>query len=292
MKRGGRVLVWAVGMLLCAGARGSTTNSNPYNAIIERNVFGLRPPPPPPAPPVKKEPPPNIILNGITSILGPKEALLKIPPTPARGREPAKPEQFFELAEGQRDGDLEVLAIDEKARTVKVNYAGDIVSLNFKDNGNKHPVVGRPMFGQMPFRPGIPVPNFAANFRRPMPSRNPYFQRAVRYGGLNRGGNVQAGGMPGVLPSYAGGTVPTTEASQPNNNATHLTPEQQTVMIELNRQRLQQEGSPIANLLPPTALTPSTPAPTQAPTPNPSQNQIGRPLMPLPGRPLPLPPPF
>ncbi len=287
MKRGGRVLVCALGMLvLCAGARGSAADSNPYNAIIERNVFGLRPPPPPPAPPEKKEPPPDIFLTGIITVLKPKLALLQIPAIPAKGREPAKPPQSFELAEGQRDGNLEVLAIDEKARTVKVNYGGSVLSLNFKDNGIKHPASAKPMPGQGAPR-GIPVPGFAANFRHPTPNRNPYYQRAVRYGGASGGGSIQAGGAPGGVPSFGGGTAQTAQPSQPNN-ASNLTPEQQTVMIELNRQRLEQEGSPIANLLPPTALTPpSATEPTQTPAPNLNQNVA--PPMPFPGRPQPLP---
>src|SRR5882762_4119031 len=58
---------------------GSSTGTNPYQGIVDRNVFGLKPPPPPPDPEVNKPPPPKIILTGITTIFGNKRALMKAP---------------------------------------------------------------------------------------------------------------------------------------------------------------------------------------------------------------------
>ena len=108
---------------------------SPYQGIVERNVFGLKAPAPPPDPEANKPPPPKIFLTGITTILGNKRALMKLTP-PAKPGEPAK-EQSFTLGEGQRDGELEVLEIDEKAGTVKVNEFGTVMTLSFENNGVK-----------------------------------------------------------------------------------------------------------------------------------------------------------
>src|SRR5436190_7649458 len=119
-------------MILCVGASAIVNDSaNPYQGIVDRNVFGLKP-----ArsitenisPPVKDPPP--ITLTGITTILKTKRALLNV-------QSPGKPIQSFILAEGQREGDIEVVEIDAKAGSIKVNYAGTTVPLNFEKNGPK-----------------------------------------------------------------------------------------------------------------------------------------------------------
>src|SRR5258708_2332237 len=52
---------------------GAEVRPNPYQAIIERNPFGLKPPPPPPdpTPPGPVIPPPKVVLTGIVSAFGP-----------------------------------------------------------------------------------------------------------------------------------------------------------------------------------------------------------------------------
>jgi hypothetical protein len=119
-------------MALCATASAIVNESaNPYQGIVDRNVFGLKPPPPitdTKTPPVKDPPP--ITLTGMTTILSTKRVLLNV-------QSPGKAIQSFILAEGQRDGDIEVLEIDEKAGSVKLNYGGTTVPLNFEKNGPK-----------------------------------------------------------------------------------------------------------------------------------------------------------
>ncbi|HEY2951535.1 MAG TPA: hypothetical protein VGK40_03075, partial [Verrucomicrobiae bacterium] len=56
---------------------------NPYQTIIDRNAFALKPPPPPPDPAASLPPPPppsNVKLTGITSMFGKnsKRAMLEI----------------------------------------------------------------------------------------------------------------------------------------------------------------------------------------------------------------------
>src|ERR1700720_2046820 len=109
MTQAEKVLTGVAGVFLfCASAMAIITpavlSDNPYQGIVDRNVFSLRNPPPPPPPPSNDPPPPKLTLTGITTILGGKRALLKGTPPPAKG-EPAK-EQFYMLSEGQRDGNI------------------------------------------------------------------------------------------------------------------------------------------------------------------------------------------
>src|SRR5215467_15374276 len=86
--------------ILCSAAVAIGGDSaNPFQGIVDRNVFGLKPPPPPGKSEEKKVDLPPIILTGITTILGNKRALMNLQP-------PGKPVQSFILAEGQREGDI------------------------------------------------------------------------------------------------------------------------------------------------------------------------------------------
>ena len=80
-------------------------------------------------------PMPSIWLNGITDILGKKQVLMKV-------RFPLKPsappvEESYILTEGQREGDIEILAIDVKAGTVRVKIIDTIMDLSLEANGVK-----------------------------------------------------------------------------------------------------------------------------------------------------------
>jgi hypothetical protein len=173
MKSGGKKLVWlAGGLALCVATTAGTAAAadSPYQGIVERNVFGLKPPPPPPNPEDNKPPPPKIMLTGITTILGNKRALLKFTPPPKPG-DPAK-EQAYTLAEGEREGGLEVLEIDEKAGTVKVNNYGTVATLDFETNGIKTPTAAAPPGVPPPIRPGMPMPGAGVpGMGTPMPQR-------------------------------------------------------------------------------------------------------------------------
>ncbi len=141
-----------------------TSGENPYQAIVDRNVFALKPPPPPPDPEANKPPPPKILLTGIYEMGGTKRVLMKVA-MPARPPEPAK-EVPLTLSEGQREGEIEVLEIDTVARTAKVNNFGTVTSLDFTNNGAKMVAAaapGRPPGPGMPAgvavpRPGMPNP--------------------------------------------------------------------------------------------------------------------------------------
>ena len=108
----------------------STSHQNPVHAIAERNLFGLTPKPPPYVPEKPSPPLPKVKLTGITTILGNKLALLKVqfPPQP---REPAKDKSYI-LGEGQRDGPIEVLEINEKLDKVKMDNSGTVMEITFE----------------------------------------------------------------------------------------------------------------------------------------------------------------
>lgn len=110
------------------------TQPNPYQPIIERNAFGLKPPPPPgsdappPPPPV---PLAKVTLTGITSMFGPssKRALLEIiEQEPGKAATPRKPI----LREGERDGSVEVLAIDLEKNQVKIRNGTVETNITFE----------------------------------------------------------------------------------------------------------------------------------------------------------------
>jgi hypothetical protein len=263
MKHGERMLICTLaGLALCTtgNAVGGDSPGNPYQGIVDRNVFGLKPPPPPPDPESTKPPPPKVFLTGITTILGNKRALLKMTP-PAKPGEPAK-EQSFTLAEGQREGDIEVLEINEKAGTVKVNNYGTITSLDFENNGVKvagGPPPAAPGAGARP--PGF-VPAPGANpampgggpgtLPRPMRLPTPTGAAVSPASGdatpvYATGASASGGGV--ALPAF-GANSPA--VSQPQQDAAaQLTREQQAIILAAQKQRYQSSGSPIASLLPP-----------------------------------------
>ncbi len=96
------------------------SQTNPYHTVVEHNVFGLKPSPMTTS--QTGETPPQIILNGIMTIFGDRRALFKTPATSTMFG-PVK-ERSYMLAEGQRDGEIELLSVDMKAGAIKVNNHG------------------------------------------------------------------------------------------------------------------------------------------------------------------------
>lgn len=281
MKRGDKTLICVLAGLSLMGPVNAISDPslNPYLGIVDRNVFGLKPPPPPPDPEANKPPPPPITLTGITTILGNKRALMKTAPVAAKPGEPAK-EQSYILTIGQRDGDIEVLDIDEKAGSVKVRYAGNESTLTFEKNGPKigaTPLPAAPAIpvpaGAIPPPMGIPAPAGASP--TPFPSfgtPTPGVTRPLRM--PSQGAAVTAPSV-GASPAFVAGTVQPAASGvsvpvgsllaapsrqpAPVEPQYRLSPEEQIIMIEAQRERLKQKGDPAAGLLPPTVLSPAKP---------------------------------
>lgn len=110
--------------------------ANPYGVIAGSNVFRLQPPPRQDA-----APPPALIPKvtpvGITTMLAKKMALLKVN-FPSRPQEPVK-ELSCILGVGEREGPIEVVAIDETEGSVKINNSGTLMVLSLDRDGPRKP---------------------------------------------------------------------------------------------------------------------------------------------------------
>jgi hypothetical protein len=242
----------AVSVIVLTGTKlhAVTDNSqgNPYLAIVERNVFGLKPPPvvAPPKPP--EAPQLNVELTGIMTIFGKKQGLFLVQEPPQQGQ-PAKPPVTYILSEGERSDKLEVLAIDPKAGTAKISDAGREREIQFK----KLPVSALPAPGLAAAQPGVPGVAPAMAAFNPAP------------GGSGSGGVTTIGAyqMPNRMvrtaPNNPGGfaSIAPTHTAQVTPTAPPLSREEQEIMIEVNRQVYKDAGDPAAAILPPTSLTPT-----------------------------------
>ncbi len=178
MTRGGRTTVLVLsGLMLGTGTPelSADMTGNPYQGIVERNVFNLREPTPTTTE-APAAPPPKITLTGFTDILGNKRVLFKVQ-IPAKPPQPAKEESYI-LAEGQRDGDIEVLEIDEEAGVAKFNNHGTVQTLDLANDGAKPPATPMPVA-----QPAVPnrfplAPN--PNVQPPNPAMKAIPPRALR----------------------------------------------------------------------------------------------------------------
>ena len=120
MKLTGTILVClAGGLALNANLRADDvvlSPGNPYAPVVARNLFGLNPPTPVDTTVADATPPPKITPNGIMSIFGQLQVLFKVAGTAKPGK-PAVDDDYI-LSEGQRQDDIEVVKIDEKAGSV------------------------------------------------------------------------------------------------------------------------------------------------------------------------------
>ena len=228
---------------------------NPYRqAIVDRNVFGLKSPPPPPPPESLKPPPSKLILVGIVNVFGTKKAIIKSAEAPkpaAPGQVPVADDPYM-IPEGQSQHNISVEAIDEKAGSVKVDNNGQPETLTFEKNGAK-----------LPSGPAVPAPGVApggapgGGIPRPgMPGALPV-----------RPGMPTLPGMPGMASGAAGvggAAVPGmvgTDASMPLRNVRSpteqapLSREEQVVMFEVLREKYKNSAMPLP--IPPTPLTPN-----------------------------------
>lgn len=151
------------------------TLSGPYKKIAARNVFGLNPIPPPPQVVDIRLPPPKILLQGIDTICGRKQVLFKLS-IPARPPNQAS-EASKVMSEGDRDGDIEVLAIDVARQEVRFRNNGEEETRTMKDDaakpssGGMSPMVMPGQIGAVPIPPLAPpasqVASDAATRRTP-----------------------------------------------------------------------------------------------------------------------------
>jgi hypothetical protein len=269
----------SVSLVLDRSAEAITSDApiGQYQTIPERNVFGLRPPQQQEVAQSREAPLPKITLTGITTILENKRALMKVAAPGVKPGEVNK-ELSLILTEGQREGEIEVLQIDEKAGSVKVNNSGTIMLLTFEKDGAKLPptapalpVTARgvatapPLPGAPPAVAGVPTNAYTLPARGSgRNARLPAAARAAAYGSTTVGAPPVA-----VVPGPTGVTLsaaPVQAAGQQD-----VTAEEQAIIAEVQRQ---------VNATNPSVPSPTGLTPSEAQSPQPVYQQ---PVAPVPG---------
>jgi hypothetical protein len=245
MERGGKMIVSLLSVLaLGVGIRSSAASSDgPYRAIVDRNVFDLRPMPVAAINTAPATPPPNVKLGGLMEITGHPQAVLVVTDPTA----PSKPPVSYVLGEGERKSTVEVKSINMDNKTARVVIAGNEVQLKLEEvkaTGGPAPggapgLAGAP--GPRQFPPGVRGAGRGA-FPMPTPG-SPAMPASPSY-------QPTAAPDASALPTRPVRTDATDAAAQPA-----MTPEQQFVQIEQNRDAYTQNNDPRAQILPPTPLT-------------------------------------
>lgn len=232
-------------------------SGKPYATVISRNVFGLVPiPVVDPASLTPSTPPPKITPNGIMTLFGKLQVLFKVQ-QPAAAGQPAK-EVSYTMGVGERQDDIEVQKIDDRAATITFNNHGVVQTLELAKAAAGAPSGAPPTGGTPPG--GIPRPGgLPAVISQPGGAATTTIGAGGRFG-RNRTGAAtttagSAGGGAGAGGSQSGTPVNERGIYDPSRTASDLTPEQQILLIEAQRQKYKAEGSPIADILPPTPIT-------------------------------------
>jgi hypothetical protein len=205
-----------------AGMR-AAPSAKQYGQIPARNLFGLHEPVQPTNEPVKPQLP-KVSLSGISTINN-KLAFLKLQPLSKPGEQPQS-EQSLMLTEGQREAGIEVLEINEKAGTIRINNVGTEMTIGFDKDAGK--VASGPPPGSGPGPAGAP-PNIGAKIRAMHPGVSGY-QRMIP---TRNGGQVPAQAEP---PPPSAQTPAQPLIQQPNAPTEKpLTPEEQAVLKDLEQ---------------------------------------------------------
>lgn len=251
-----------------------------YSIIADRNPFGLVDPPPKPAPAPpdpnkdqeKETPPPGVELTGFfrNGRNGKTVALFLV--DDKEGTKTTK--ESFMWAVGEGDKGVKVIAINQAEETVKLEIRGKESTVTFTKP--KAAAAAAPALA-IPGRPNMRVPTIPAvrNPREREAERGPHRFDNSRTGHFGRSSTTSSAvggayqpqpvGTPGnMLQSIpardirVGGSA-SAEPAQPQ--VSNLTPDQQAILIEVNRAVSQQnqqngQGGAIMPPLPPTKYTP------------------------------------
>jgi hypothetical protein len=247
---GAGILLVGIGLAYPGRAEVRLPADSPFQVILIRNPFGLRPVPTnvvvvtqTSAPPAQE----NVNLSGITYVGGKKRAWMVIP---AGG--PRTNTATFSMAVGDPEFEgVKVEHIDVRRGVVQIRKQGVPTTLDFENHGLAYsgPVAvtvpgaaGRP--GRVPVpgqpRPGVPTPNAAV--RAGVPG-------SVPSASVNRtGGNVPGGNNSQVIPARAIRTSPEVDVEQPVDPAT------QALQMKLQEIRARQSGIPFPPMPPVSGL--------------------------------------
>ena len=271
-------LVALAAVLLFAAVTADAENegkANPYESIVERNPFQLKPPPPPAPPdagPVAPPPPlATVELTGVTSIFSKKKALVEIVPGPG------KPPMKLTLDEGERVDAIEIVSIDVEKAEVTINNAGSITNLSLKIAKAGGPAAPTgptpPQFGGVV--PPVPTPinptatTYASGRNSPIvggassPSptlgfgtqpANTLGAQPGAYGGApniyNSGGAVPNTSLDQLRGAYS--RTPRTTTTVPQQNAAQppVDPAVQYINMHIQKQQMEARGVPMPPIPP------------------------------------------
>ena len=236
----GKILIGGLGVLLVGGNAKAIPEDNPYHEIPVRNVFKLNPLTTPPTNPPPKETPTTIVPTGLTDVVDRTVALFKLQ-YPARPGQPAKEESFI-LAEGQRVGNIEVIKIEKQAGAITFNNNGTMIRLTLEKDGAKIPNTPATSLA------GVPLPG--ANAPAPMPLPAPVQSPPV----LNP--NTKSIPMR-HQPALSNPNPAAVAAPQPAPQQKPLSPEEQIILMELEREAT--KGQVQNGKVPPLPPTPIAP---------------------------------
>jgi hypothetical protein len=140
----GSTVIWKVctGLIVLLSLPSRSEEINPYVSVLQRNVFGLREPAPAapqPAAPIATDVP-ELVLTGVVDFRLTKWALVT---SADRGKQA----RHYTLRVGEKTDDLELLAIDAEAGTVRVLKGATEMVLTFEkveEPGRKYVLQARP----------------------------------------------------------------------------------------------------------------------------------------------------
>ena len=281
MKRG--TITGIVGTIIVAGfslGAFADVKENPYQVIIERNPFGLRPVPvqqAPPPPEVPVTPPPEIKLTGITTLGATPKAFLQVEDKQTKKADFPPP-----LAAGETYKEITIVSIDVDNSTVRIKNAEGETTLDFEKNGVKPAASAAPVPppGGMPLKPGVPVPAPGAYGFNPGNPGNPANaagaggRTAIVSGGGGAtatpagafpnayGANPALGGLPPRplrtdSPSIVAGGGNQVYTPNPQPVVTQppaMSRDEAEARIEAARRMLENQNNPQSRILPPTSL--------------------------------------
>jgi hypothetical protein len=234
------VICLATGVALAAGAHAddAAASGNPYALIVARNVFGLNPPPPP-GPATPFEPPPKITPNGIMTVFGEAQVLFKVEASAKRGQ-PAK-EDYYILSEGQRQDDIEVVKIDNKAGMVTFNNHGVVQQLA---------LVSAPATTTVEAGGGERLSS--PRFRPPVAPGGENNGRGINRFGRGRNNSVNSSEMGNEGSGDDGSnlrSIPTRDGY--SSQQSQMTAAEQAAAILVNTEKYKEQGNPAYQLMPP-----------------------------------------
>jgi len=233
-------------------ATSADADANPYGTIVLRNVFGLSDAVVPPVTNKEPDPPPNVMLIGLSTLETVPQAIVVVKPPQIPGHPPPAEETYI-MNQGERRGPLELVRINMKAGTAKIKIDAVESTISMRTNAPMRAAAPTPGagLGAVP-RPPAYTPPPAAGYTAPtQPGLASAGQGGYYSGGAQNTANpASAGGInggPGGIPERPLRTEPPPQA---------LSQEEQTLMIEAQRQDAIQRGDSMAIILPPTEMSP------------------------------------